>query len=82
LHEYDKELARVRQLLSRFPNEIAPKPVTDLIRPEPKPLYALQALDEGGEAGTFHATDDHPWKVEGKGWVETADLRPGEGEPS
>ncbi len=72
----------MRQLLSRFPNEIAPKPVTDLIRPEPKPLYALQALDEGGEAGTFHATDDHPWKVEGKGWVETADLRPGEGEPS
>jgi RHS repeat-associated protein len=56
--------------------EIAPKPVTDLIRPEPKPLYALHLLDAGGEAETFHATDDHPWKVEGKGWVETVNLKP------
>ena len=58
--------------------EIAPKPVTDLIRPEPKPLYKLNTLDVGGEAETFHATNDHPWKVEGKGWVETVDLKPGD----
>ena len=58
--------------------EVAPKPVTDLIRPEPKPLYQLQAFDAGGEAETFHATDDHPWKVEGKGWAETLDLKPGD----
>ena len=56
--------------------EIAPKPVTDLIRPEPKPLYALKLRDASGEIETFHATDDHPWKVEGKGWVETVDLKP------
>lgn len=58
--------------------EIAPKPVTDLIRPEPKPLYRLSLTDAGGEAETFHATDDHPWKVEGTGWVETLQLKPGD----
>jgi RHS repeat-associated protein len=58
--------------------EIAPKRVADLIRPQPKPLYALQLLDAGGETEMFEATDDHPWKVEGKGWVETADLLPGD----
>jgi hypothetical protein len=50
--------------------------VTDLIRPEPKPLYALKLKDASGEIETFHATDDHPWKVEGKGWVETQHLKP------
>ena len=58
--------------------EVAAKPVTDLIRPEPKPLYALALTDAGGEAETFHATDDHPWRVEGKGWVETLALQPGD----
>ena len=46
--------------------EIAAKPVTDLIRPEPKPLYQLTLKDASGETETFHATDDHPWKVEAK----------------
>ena len=55
--------------------DVAPKPVTDLIRPGPKPLYALTALDIDGETETFHATNDHPWKVKGKGWVETTDLK-------
>ena len=58
--------------------QIAAKPVTDLIRPEPKPLYALSLLDASGEVERFHATDDHPWKVQGKGWVETADLTAGD----
>jgi RHS repeat-associated protein len=58
--------------------EIAAKPVTDLIRPEPKPLYALKLRDASGEIETFHATDDHPWRVEGKGWVETLDLKAGD----
>ena len=30
------------------------------------------------KAEIFRATDDHPWKVEGKGWVETASLQPGD----
>jgi hypothetical protein len=58
--------------------EIAPKAVTALIRPGPKPLYKLETRDAGGETETFHATDDHPWKVEGKGWVETLGLKPGD----
>ena len=58
--------------------EVAAKPVGVLIRSDPKPLYALSLLDAGGEAELFHATDDHPWKVEGKGWVETVDLRQGD----
>ena len=28
--------------------------------------------------GAFHATDDHPWRVHGRGWVHTVDLRPGD----
>ena len=59
-------------------SEIAPKRVTGLIRPAPKQLYALRLRDAGGEMEVFHATDDHPWKVEGSGWVETRDLKPGD----
>ncbi|HVQ09342.1 MAG TPA: RHS repeat-associated core domain-containing protein [Allosphingosinicella sp.] len=58
--------------------EIAPRPVTALIRPEAKPLYALSVRDIGAETEIFHATDDHPWRVQDRGWVETADLRPGD----
>jgi hypothetical protein len=58
--------------------EIAPHRVTDLIRPDPKPLFALQARDAGGDIETFHATDDHPWRVHGRGWVETENLRVGD----
>jgi hypothetical protein len=58
--------------------EIAAKPITDLIRPEPKPLYLLALRDASGETETFLATDDHPWRVEGNGWVETADLNKGD----
>jgi RHS repeat-associated protein len=58
--------------------QVAPRHVTDLIRPEPKPLYALTVRDAAGDFETFHATDDHPWRVQGRGWVETEDLRPGD----
>jgi RHS repeat-associated protein len=53
---------------------IAPKQVVNLIRPEPKPLYEMVAHDVGGKEAKFYVTDDHPWKVEGKGWVKTAEL--------
>lgn len=53
----------------------APKRVTDLIRPEPKPLYELIARNTDGEKAEFLVTDDHPWKIEGSGWVETAHLK-------
>ncbi|MDG5488841.1 polymorphic toxin-type HINT domain-containing protein [Sphingomonas sp. BGYR3] len=59
-------------------NELGAKPITGLIRPDPKPVFAVMLDDPNGERELFHATDDHPWKVEGKGWVETKDLRPGD----
>jgi RHS repeat-associated protein len=58
--------------------EIAPRRVTDLIRPEAKPLYELRALDGAGETEMFYATDDHPWRIHDRGWVETVDLRSGD----
>ena len=64
--------------LNERTGEISPKPVTDLIRPGPKPLYKLELLDPNGNAQIFHATDDHPWKVEGKGWIETTKLATGD----
>lgn len=54
--------------------EIAAKRVLGLIRPENKALYLLRFVDMHGREGTFSATDDHPWKVESKGWVKTQHL--------
>lgn len=58
--------------------EVAPKRVTDLIRPEPKPLYALVLRNAAGRTQVLHATDDHPWRVHGRGWVETVALLTGD----
>jgi hypothetical protein len=48
------------------------------VRPEPKPLYSVRLAENGGDEEIFHATDDHPWRVHGRGWVETVDLLPGD----
>jgi RHS repeat-associated protein len=58
--------------------ETSPQTVTALIRPEPKLIWRLEARDAGGETEVFEVTDDHPWYVEGQGWVETQGLRPGQ----
>jgi hypothetical protein len=55
--------------------QVAAKRVTDLIRPEAKPLYELVAYDAKGGRKVFHVTDDHPWKIAGKGWLKTAELQ-------
>ncbi len=34
--------------------------------------------DADGETEVFFVTDDHPWFIEGVGWVETAALTPGQ----
>jgi RHS repeat-associated protein len=52
--------------------------VTDLIRPEPRLIWRLEARDADGETEVFEVTDDHPWFVKGVGWVETKDLRAGQ----
>jgi len=56
----------------------APETVTALIRPEPKVIWRLRVRDGDGEIETFDVTDDHPWFVEGVGWVESKGLRPGQ----
>lgn len=58
--------------------EVAAKPVTALIRPPPQPTYALQAQAEGGGIESFRASAEHPWRVAGRGWVNTQDLRAGD----
>jgi hypothetical protein len=50
--------------------------VINLIRPENRVLYQLAFVDGNGQQETFSVTDDHPWKVQGKGWVETQHLVP------
>lgn len=52
--------------------------VTALIRPDPKLIWGLETRDADGEAEVFFVTDDHPWFVEGLGWVETRNLRAGQ----
>lgn len=52
--------------------------VTALIRPEAKPLWRLEVRNNDGETEVFHATDDHPWFIEGVGWVETQSLGAGQ----
>lgn len=58
--------------------EIAAKPITELVRPEPKPLFAVALRAAGGRVETLDATADHPWKVVGRGWVETGNLVAGD----
>jgi hypothetical protein len=58
--------------------ETSTQTVTALIRPEPKLIWRLEARDGDGETEIFHVTDDHPWFVEGEGWVETQHLRAGQ----
>jgi RHS repeat-associated protein len=72
------ETIKAGQLVMAFDEvtgSIAPKRVTDLIRPDPKPIYELVARNPLGQRVTFFATDDHPWKIQGAGWVETARLK-------
>jgi RHS repeat-associated protein len=57
---------------------IAAKKVTQLIRPNPKPVYELKLRNMRGEAEALHATADHRWKVGRKGWIETAELKIGD----
>jgi RHS repeat-associated protein len=58
--------------------EITPQQVTALIRPEPKLIWRLEARDADGEAEVFEVTNDHPWYIEGAGWVETQHLQVGQ----
>ncbi len=58
--------------------KIAPKKVAALIRPDPKPAYELEVRNLSGKTEVFDATADHPWMVDGAGWIETSSLKIGE----
>jgi len=53
------------------------KPVTELFITDPKPLYNLVLKDNAGVEETFIVTDNHPYWVVDKGWVDSAQLELG-----
>lgn len=62
--------------------EVALKPVTDLIRHDNRALYGLTLIRENGRAVRIESSDNHPFWVEGQGWVDSAKLRRGMKVPS
>ncbi len=52
--------------------------VIDLIRPQPKPTYALMFRGELGEEEAFQATADHPWLSKASQWIATDHLKLGD----
>lgn len=53
------------------------KPVTEIIRTEGRGLYGLTFLLESGRSTRVESSDNHPFWVEGSGWVDSADLKRG-----
>lgn len=57
--------------------ETALKPVADLILTEGKLLYRLTLRDSHGAVSHLDVTDNHPFRVKGRGWIDSAKLRVG-----
>ncbi|MDH0864173.1 polymorphic toxin-type HINT domain-containing protein [Mitsuaria sp. GD03876] len=53
------------------------KPVVAVILNEGRPLYRLSLVEESGRVTTTEVTDNHPYWVEGAGWVESLHLKRG-----
>jgi hypothetical protein len=58
--------------------ETALKPVTALIRRHKREIWEIEIVQADGAVEIFETTDDHPWWVEGAGWVETVGLSAGQ----
>ncbi len=54
--------------------EIGWKPVVHLFQSKDKPILDLALLGPDGEVDVIEATGEHPFWVEGKGWVQTSAL--------
>ncbi len=54
--------------------EVAWKPVVHLFRSKDKPILDLALVGSDGEVDIIEATAEHPFWVEGKGWVQTSAL--------
>ena len=50
------------------------KPVTQLFQNKNKQIVSVTLEDESGTSETLGTTEEHPFYVDGKGWVEAADL--------
>ncbi len=50
------------------------KPVTELFLTEGKSLYEIVLKNKAGKIETLKVTDNHPYWVKGKGWVDSAKL--------
>jgi RHS repeat-associated protein len=57
--------------------QVALKPVLAVILNEGRPLYALTLVDDKGHAARTEVTDNHPYWVIGRGWVESLKLERG-----
>ena len=54
------------------------KPVTHLFKnDDDRVTYRLIVVDDKGQQGVYEVTDNHPFWVEGKGWIDSIDLKPG-----
>ena len=53
------------------------KPVMDLVRRHERQIWIVELLTEDGSTSRFETTDDYPWWIPQKGWVDTEDLEAG-----
>ena len=53
------------------------KEVTNTIITEGKPLYAVKLVESDGTEEIIQVTDNHPFWIKSRGWVNTIDLKPG-----
>lgn len=58
--------------------EVCRRRVTRAFRHTQDHLRIVQIESEGGGSQTIQTTDEHPFWVEGTGWVEAAELAPGD----
>lgn len=58
-------------------HQTALQPITELYLTEGKQLYELVLKDAEGKLETVQVTDNHPYWISNKTWVESAKLQPG-----
>ncbi|WP_282611298.1 polymorphic toxin-type HINT domain-containing protein [Pelagibius sp. Alg239-R121] len=55
--------------------EVAWKPVLHLFQSKDKPILGLALIGPDGELDVIETTAEHPFWVEGKGWIQTSNLK-------
>jgi hypothetical protein len=57
--------------------QTALKHVTELIHHDGREMYALVILSSGGKTARIEVSDNHPFWVKGRGWVDSRNLKRG-----